>query len=398
MNALFIDPFFVTNKNAISYHTQIFFEAISEFLPKPLIVGMRGEDNYKNDHSFIQVEPRSLKYINAFFNRSFPDITHLPDNYCWEIKDRFIHAILKNVDLSRIDFIHSFSNPHTAHLIAYEIHKKTNIPWIAQLYDPWTDNPYRQFKTSYYRRRDQDLEALVALNAAAIIHTNHIMLEKWNERYGEAVKGKSFVLPMSYTRDRYLNASSVPNVRKKDTIIVSYVGKLFFDRDLSDVIRAISLIKGEKYNKKLLIRIIGEIEHHDLKMIRDYKCEDYFEIIPYQAKDKLIDYYYESDAFLLIESPQKENVFFPSKLLDYFIFQRPIIGITPVIGETTNLLKQSNNIAVENGDYIKLKKAFQTLLNDVTPVFDKEYYKHFSPARLSTQYKEVVSYILSKEL
>jgi glycosyltransferase involved in cell wall biosynthesis len=94
-------------------------------------------------------------------------------------------------------------------------------------------------------KKDMKLESMVARNANAIIHTNHVINKKWADRYGEDVSGKSFVLPLVYSRERFQEGRDIPSVRKKDKVIISYIGKLFWDRNLRDVIKEISLIKKE---------------------------------------------------------------------------------------------------------------------------------------------------------
>ena len=396
MKALFINPYFAISRDVINYHTRLFLDAISDYIRNPMIVGMSGYDDYENPHIFLPVKPIPLRYVNALINRTIPDIILQPDEFNWAIKHRFINAILRNVDFTQIDYIHSFSDPQTAHVIAYEIHKITKKPWIAQLYDPWTDSPYRKFKYSFFKKKDLELESIVANNASAIIHTNHVINNKWGNRYGDKIKEKSFVLPLTYSKERFLQGKNIPPARRKDKFIISHIGTLFRDRDLRDVIKALSLLKQENVscNKKIVIRAIGQITPHDIKMMKELECEDFFEIIPYQTKEKLIDYYVDSDAFLLIESQQKENVFFPSKLLDYFLYQRPIIGITPQIGETTELLNKSGNIAICNGDIMKLKEVFLNFIEGKNPSFDKDFYMNYSPEVLCNQYKEILSFVL----
>ena len=396
MQALFIDPFFALKDNVIGYHSQLFLDTIKDDTHIPIVAGLEGVDNYTNPHTFLSVKLLPLRYIKAFINRTVPDLFLLPDEYCWAIKKSFIKTILKNVDFSKVDYIQSFSNPLASHIIACEIHKITGKPWIAQLYDPWTDSPYRNFNFSLFMKKDMKLESMVARNANAIIHTNHVINKKWADRYGEDVSGKSFVLPLVYSRERFQEGRDIPSVRKKDKVIISYIGKLFWDRNLRDVIKAISLIKkdNEELLKRLLIRVVGEATPQDVKMVHDNRCEEFFELIPFQDKNNIKNYYLESDAFLLIESQQNENVFFPSKLLDYFLYQRPIIGITPQVGETTNLLNESGNIAIPNGDVLELKNALLKLLGGELPNFDKNFYLRYSQESLRIQYNEVLKSVL----
>ena len=51
---------------------------------------------------------------------------------------------VRRVQKGDISAIYSSSPPETTHLIAKAIHERTGIPWVAELRDLWTQNPYYQ--------------------------------------------------------------------------------------------------------------------------------------------------------------------------------------------------------------------------------------------------------------
>ena len=392
MRILYIMPWFM-RPSAMSKHCGIFIDNAIKMGIEPLVVTLKGTA-YANKYNTVGITNRSNKYVAAAMRRIFPDVVNQPDVYNWGTRRSAVKEIIAKVDMSTIDVIHSVSFPCTSHLIASDLAKQFNKPWIAQFYDPWSDNPYRKFKTEKYRKKDLEIEGFVARNADAIIHTNDYIRQVWDKRYGDEVGKKMFVLPMSYEDVLYEKAEKITTKEPGDRIVISYIGKLFFDRNLKDTVDALTLLKkkGVDVASQFIFRIIGEISQTDINRISDAGLKDAFEIVGYLPQTELEKYYLESDAFLVLDSPQAENVFFPSKLLDYFIYKRLIIGITPKKGVTHDLLTDSKNVVFENGDVDGLADYLQRLTVDKSLLkgFDEEFYLRFSPEELRESYEQVI--------
>src|SRR5690606_2341994 len=75
--------------------------------------------------------------IGVFIRGNF----FIPDARMFWIKPsaNFIIDYLKQ---HKVDAIVSTGPPHSCHLIALNVKKKTNIPWIADFRDPWTGIDY----------------------------------------------------------------------------------------------------------------------------------------------------------------------------------------------------------------------------------------------------------------
>lgn len=380
--------------SAMNKHCKIFLHAAVKGGVKPIVAAFDGENTFTGEHIFVPFEDLSNKYIAAATRRLFPDIVNQPDIYKYGTLKKAVKTIMENVNMDDVDCIHSVSFPCSSHLIAKRLVEITGKPWIAQFYDPWSDNPYRKFKTKYYRQKDLEQEGDVARCATAIIHTNEIIKKIWADRYGTQVDAKSYVLPMSYEKELYSKSEHIKDWKKKTPIVISYIGKLFFDRNLSSVISALKLLKERNIllTHRILFRVIGEVPSVNTKMIRDAGLGDVFEIIGYQPQSELEKYYIESDVFLVIDSPQAQNVFFPSKLLDYFIYKRLIIGITPNVGVTHDLLTEACHQVFDNNDILGIASFIEQILSnpDFLIGFDKEFYKKFSPEKLTKSYMDIV--------
>jgi hypothetical protein len=120
------------------------------------IICSNGEDLFDSPRTktLLTREYKIYKYFAAAIRRIFiPDIINLPD-YEWHSWGKHaLKTILNLLNKEQFDYIHSISFPCASHQVALEIKQKTGLPWIAQFYDPWYDNPYRIFKTKYLKKK-----------------------------------------------------------------------------------------------------------------------------------------------------------------------------------------------------------------------------------------------------
>jgi hypothetical protein len=143
---------------------------------------------------------------------------------------------------------------------------------------------------------------------------------------------------------------------------------------------------------KIIFRFVGIVSRHDIENIKKNKLDNMFELIGQRPYDQLAEYYKDADILLVIDAPAKENIFFPSKLIEYFVYKKPLLGISPKISETHNLLVESGHTAIENGSIRKIVDYLSTLLinEGVNIKFNSDYYMKFSPDLVAKQYIELI--------
>ena len=110
------------------------------------------------------------------------------------------------------------------------------------------------------------------------------------------------------------------------------------------------------------------------------------------SAEACVEYYKKSDLFLAIDGVNKDNLFFPSKILKYLYFRRPILGITPEGSVLDGELRQAGHTSIANSDlgsivaYLERAMAdYESLLN-----FNQDYWHRFEPKNVVAQYKELV--------
>ena len=177
-----------------------------------------------------------------------------------------------------------------------------------------------------------------------------------------------------------------------------YVGNLYLDRNLDDLIKAIIILKSKIPNleKKIVFRFVGIVSNHDKENIKQNRLDNLFELFGQKSYNHLAEYYKNADVLLVIDAPAKENIFFPSKLIEYFMYKKPILGISPKISVTHNLLIESGNISIENGNIEEIVEYLVALLNNSKLLLNSDYYKRFSPNILANEYIEMIEQYLIK--
>lgn len=395
---LFIIPELTVEMNAGGIQANRFIDAIVKCGINPAIYAKKTEYGISlmenSDVRLVHDIPH--KNIAAIARRLFPDLVLLPDIEKYTFLP-FLKRELRNVQsYAYFNWIHTISNPCSSHLAGLYLKKKTDLPWVAQFYDPWVGSCYREFKTNTFSKLDAKTEKKIALNADVIIHTNEVVKNKWIERYGDIVRNKIVVLPFSYDENIEINEHNSFSVKKKvdKKISVLYVGNLYLNRNIDDLILAINELKTtiSDLQDKIVFKFVGIVSRHDIQNIKKNRLDNLFELLGQKPYEQLAEYYRDADILLVIDAPAKENIFFPSKLIEYFVYKKPLLGISPKISETHNLLVESGHTSIENGSIDEIVDYFKTLLTNggVKMEFNTDYYMKFSPGLLAKQYIELI--------
>lgn len=352
-----------------------------------------------NDNVKITNESSYVRYIAGIVRRILPDLTFLPgyEWYSWGIRSR--NTILRDIQNgSEFDYIHSVSFPCASHKVALEVKKKTGLPWIAQLYDPWADNPYRRFKTNFLKKLDWAQERECVENADIIIHNNHTIAELWAQRYGEQLAKKIVVLPLTIP-----NPDIKVGVNKHKTgevLTISHIGNFMLNRTSESFINAVAqlLLAHPEYRDLIKVNYIGNVTKEEKSLINEKNLVDIFNLVGSISAEACIQYYQESDIFMAIDGVNNNNLFFPSKILKYFYFKRPILGITPKGSVLDGELKRSKHTSISNDNITGMVDYLQKAMSSYGSLLDynDNYWKHFDKGCVCDNYKELVLKLVTK--
>ena len=313
-------------------------------------------------------------------------VGNVPDKeyYCWG-QDAIKEALMLS-EKQQFDLIHSISMPCSAHVVAREIKKKLNIPWIAQFYDPWSGNPFRVMKSRKMLEIDRLFEKQVALDADLIIHPCDAMVDYWNVLFGDIVKDKITVLPFvteipSYTEHKYDGSK----------LVISHIGNFSQNRRASVFIEALSKLDND-VKKKIVVNFVGGVEESDVQLIEQYGLQEIIRLIGRVSENECHDYYVMSDLFLIVDINCSPNLFYPSKILKYFCYKKPIIGITTEQSVIREELEKTGNFAFNYYDADGIASFLTRAVADYASIQtnDKKFGARFSAENVIKDYCKLV--------
>lgn len=275
------------------------------------------------------VRGRSLKNFLAWTLNEFVAI---PDSRIGWYKKALREGV-RRVKKGDIAVIYSSSPPETTHLIARAIHRRTGVPWVAELRDLWTQNPF--YRRSFLRLQvERYLERRVLREADAIISVT----KGWCKQLSEVV-GRSVILVRNgFDPDDFLSVR--PKRFSKFTIV--YTGTMYYPyQDPSPLLEALkSLVSDGIVPKENMEVIFIGTDISPLKeLLKGPVVSEMVSSIPKVSYFESIAIQKGADVILLLLSKTSGPGHLPLKLYEAVGSGRPILAISPDrSGESVEIL------------------------------------------------------------
>ena len=283
----------------------------------------------------------------------------IPDARCWWVKPSVRH-LSKYLKEHPVDAMISTGPPHSMHLIARALHKKFNIPWVADFRDPWTDiDFYKDLKlTRCADRKHHRLEHQVLTEATKVVTVG------WDCARGLETHGANDVAVITNGYDEnyvetfpetsHLDHKSLP-------FTLSHIGIIGANRNpemlWSAVADIVETFPETSPKPSIKIRLIGQVDNSVIESIKRHGIENYVEIIPYIPHNQVFEEQHKSDVLLLFvnNTPNAKGIL-TGKIFEYMASGRPILCIGPEDGDSARILNETQTgITVDFDDKEKMK-------------------------------------------
>ncbi len=397
LKPLFIDNDYQILNSASGQIARNFWEhqVGSDF--QPTIVCTPARFDFKSKWKTIEVEDRYWIWYLGVGLRKFglAGLSYLPDMHYFSWAKFVERRMIKSLNRIDFDYIHTLSAPQSTHLIGLKLKEITGKPWVAQFNDPWHDDCDHVYKFKCLSDLDLTLERKVIEQADIIIHTNHVLADMWMERYGNVVKDKMYVVPLNF------NISNLPTVpegggyNSDERLNISHVGEIYSTRSSIDFLKGVSLLfnKYPELRQKLHVTFIGRVKSEDQAACSDMGLNDVIEYIPPMPPEDLYNHYIQSDVFLVIDVNQTRSPAFPSKLMMYHYYRKPIVGVTNPNSIIEEELKKSGHAICYYGCPEQVAEYLYRALTNYNSLthFDKTYWETYTVENVSSLYKCLLS-------
>lgn len=399
IDILVIAYYFNVEKSSTGQILRRFFPNLPKDTFNSTIISVKNDQQYTlpSNVNVINVKESRLGiYLEKVLrNLGLNDLMMTPDyfRYSWGIG---AHSVAKKLCAKHsYKYVHTISFPSSSHLIGYNLKKKYNIPWVAQFYDPWHTNPFRPISSSFFRKIDKKHESLVANEADLIILPCHELVEDWKARYGNKIESKILELPFIASQH-----SEPLNVIRHSKVVISQIGSSNSKRHSDTFIRAICELNNSipNLNEKLQVNYVGYVTQHEIDLIKELKVDNVVNIVGQLSEKECAFYFENSDIFLAVDANLERNFFFPSKLLKYFEYQKPILGLTTPNSVLEKELSSSNNFFFHIDNIDGVKSFIEKAINNYESICtnDKKYRDIFSADNVLSIYQGKVKEVIAK--
>lgn len=312
------------------------------------------------------------------------------ENYSYWVRN-VLKIALPLCKRKNIEMIYSLSAPMASNIAGMKIKLRTSLPWIAHFSDPTYLALNLKFKSplrTYLTYKDEN-DLLNIANGITFVNDDTLL--KTTESCKESRK-KCIVLPHFFDPDYYVEKE--PNHLCGSKLIFSYIGSLYGGRNPFGVVDAFKclidrrLISPDSFE----LHLIGAIDENIWSVLSEssFPWLIVHGPVSYRKSIKLMQ---ESNYLLLIDMPGSNNMYTPSKLIDYLAAEVPIIGITPGQSNSAKIINKLDYYVVEPGDVQELSHLLHTLI--ATPhVGISEQHKSFSETfRADTVVNQLIAFM-----
>lgn len=316
------------------------------------------------DATVLTVIPRAHEQAHAGNMRMVPEHVRVIEAQAWDsarhfsIKGRYplflalpdrwsswipfgTRAGRAAIKAEQIDAIFSTFPIASAHVIARNLHRASNLPWIADFRDPMATPTYPHDR----KLRDlwTSIQNDVIREASCITVTTPGAAAFYRRMYGGLPENRIAVIENGFDPEAFteLDASGSPVEHAPLTLLHS--GILYpRERDPGPFFRALRTLKFEGTVSSSVLRVVlraSGFEDKFAAMVEQLEITDLVQFagaLPYREALKEM---LAASALLLFQA-KVCNDQIPAKAYEYLYARRPILGLTDPAGDTGQLLKR----------------------------------------------------------
>lgn len=281
-------------------------------------------------------------------------------------------GLVRQARVFKPDLIWATADPWSSLGLAQYLAKRLQVPWIADLRDPWTLCPVRSGqRTSWARAWDRFFERRFLKSATAIGFTSRLTLERYAQAYPEHAE-RMFNEPNSFDASPPTwygdELRLAPTTRPLE---VTFFGRFRASAPPTLLIDALAQIKAQDPQLGLRIRVrsVGGLQGEDARRAERLGVANQFESMGAVPNSEATRTLAKADLLVLTTAPVRPEMI-AAKLWDYLPAQRPVLALSdnPEIGEVLTRTGLGRLISVSTHDAVSqvsaaLKEAANNLHN-----------------------------------
>ncbi|MBK9358349.1 MAG: glycosyltransferase family 4 protein [Bacteroidales bacterium] len=282
----------------------------------------------------------------------------IPDARKFWIKPS-VRFLLKYLTKNPVDAIVSTGPPHSMHMIALGVKRKTGIPWLADFRDPWTniDFYHELMLTGWADKKHHRQEFAVLKEADEVVVISRSMRTDFLKIHAREYS----VITNGFDEDDVTGLE----VETDKKFTLSHIGTMVKTRNPEGLWKAISeeTIRNPAFASNLEIKLVGSVDYSVNESIHIAGLEKYVNRVSYLPHEEVVRVQQQSQVLLLlINDTPNAKVILPGKFFEYMASRRPILCIGPLDGDAAQVIADTESgVVVEKDDVAGIRKAVHEL-------------------------------------
>ena len=312
-----------------------------------------------------------------------------------------VSYLTKYLEENPVDAIVSTGPPHSMHLIARELHRRTGVRWVADFRDPWTEIFY--FKhlpmTFLAKRRHKILERSVVREADAVVSVTRQMTADFAKLLDPAeAKGQEKLHTICNGYDE-ADFETSGQIAPEDKFTLTHTGLFSADGNPVNLWETLAQMCTEDptFRTHLKLRLIGKVDAEVLESIDANGLTPNLENMGYRPHSEIPGYQQSGWGLLLpLRNEPESKAILTGKFFEYLAAGRPIVAFGPKDGEMAKVLTETHSGEIfEWDEKVVLRDHLKGLYNSYltgiwTTGADRSSISQYSRRSLTGQMVEVL--------
>ena len=251
----------------------------------------------------------------------------------------------KNMNIRDFDIVYTTTGPYCAHLVGYHLHKKYEIPWIADYRDQWIDNPYFTYdiQKNPVHRLLWHTEDILLHNSTCNIATAEGIVGEYLDHFN-LTNDKIISITNGYDEADFLQYPMM--LKKTDKFTINFSGMLYMFRKIDPILQTLQTLCSEGLINKneLRFRIVDRFLPENIQTAQRYNLGSILDQTGYVSHQEALTYNVNSDLLLsLMGDDHRMQYSYSGKIFEQLRSGHPILAIAPSGGVIDQVLQETGH-------------------------------------------------------
>ena len=264
---------------------------------------------------------------------------------------RSADALRREIAVDHHDVFVTIGQPWVDHVVGLRVKRRVpSLPWVAHFSDPWVDSPYQCFENPSAEARARREERGVVEGADGIVFVTRRTADLVMGKYPVALRSRAFVASHGYDEGLLGLVPAVPESRGKLRIVHTGTFYRGMREPLAFLDAVAEVARNARIGACLEVVFVGFSGEAVTARARQLGLEG---IVCFRGKSLYVESLAvasSANLLLLLDAPVEGSPFLPSKLADYLMVRKPVLGLTPPDSASGDVLRRLGCPVIAPGD------------------------------------------------